>query len=81
MKKLMIGLMSIAFLLSAGTFALAQTDEIGEGSTNFKEMLPFMKEMHPDFSDEELQQMYISCHGNGNKAAPAVQTTNSLNKF
>lgn len=32
----------------------------------FKDMLPFMKEMHPNLNDSELEQMYNNCHGNSN---------------
>jgi hypothetical protein len=81
MKKLMIGIMSIAFVLGAGTFALAQTDEPGDAMVNFKEMLPFMKEMHPDFSEDELQQMYNACHGTNGAETPGVQATKNVNKF
>ncbi|MGM0901143.1 MAG: hypothetical protein ACQEXB_08575 [Bacillota bacterium] len=81
MKKLMIGIMSIAFVLGAGTFALAKTDQSVEGTVNFKEMLPFMKEMHPNFSDDELQQMYNACHGTDGAETPEVQATKNINKF
>jgi uncharacterized protein YxeA len=81
MKKILIGIMSLAFVLGAGTFALAQTDESGEATLNFKEMLPFMKEMHPDFSDDELQQMYKACHGTDEAGTPEVQATKNINIF
>jgi hypothetical protein len=81
LKKLMIGIMSIAFVLGAGTFALAQTDESGESALPFKEMLPFMKEMHPDFSEDQLQQMYKRCHGTDGGETPEVQATKNINKF
>jgi hypothetical protein len=81
LKKIMIGIMSIAFVLGAGTFALAQSDESGEAMVNFKEMLPFMKEMHPDFSEDELQQMYTACHGTNEAESPEVQATKNVNQF
>jgi hypothetical protein len=28
-----------------------------------EEMRPYAKEMHPDLSDKELEEMYNSCHG------------------
>lgn len=73
--------MSIAFVLGAGTFALAQTDQSGEGTVNFMEMLPFMKEMHPNFSEDELQQMYNACHGSEGAETLEVQATKNTNKF
>jgi hypothetical protein len=33
-------------------------------------MFPFMKEIHPNFSENELKDMYNSCHGT-NGAAPS----------
>jgi hypothetical protein len=32
--------------------------------STFKDMTPFMKEMHPNLSDSDLEQMYNNCHGN-----------------
>ncbi|MGG3305802.1 CUE domain-containing protein [Paenibacillus lautus] len=34
--------------------------------STFKDMIPFMKEMHPNLSDSDLEQMYNNCHGNSN---------------
>jgi hypothetical protein len=31
----------------------------------FKQMLPFMKKMHPNLSDEELKSFYEKMHGDG----------------
>lgn len=81
LKKLIIGIMSIAFVFGAGTFALAQTDEPGQTIENFKEMLPFMKEMHPDFSEDQLQQMYKACHGTDESETPEAQATKNINQF
>ena len=63
MKKLVIGILSTAVILGAGTFTYAQGN--GEGLVNFGQMKPFMEEMHPDFSTKELKEMYDSCHENG----------------
>jgi len=30
---------------------------------NFGQMLPYMQQMHPDLSTNELQGLYNSCHG------------------
>lgn len=34
----------------------------GFAPSTFKEMLPFMKERHPNMDNSELEQMYKSCH-------------------
>ncbi|KAA9012538.1 hypothetical protein [Niallia endozanthoxylica] len=67
-KKLAIGLLTGAILLGgASTMAFAQTnnDVNGNGLFNFGQMKPYMEKMHPDLSNQELKQMYDSCHSNG----------------
>lgn len=32
------------------------------GPSTFKEMLPLMKEHHPNMNDSDLEQMYNNCH-------------------
>jgi len=46
-----------ALILGIGT---AYAAEIGPNT--FKDMVPFMKEMHPNLNDNELEQMYNDCH-------------------
>lgn len=65
-KKLVIGILTGAILLGgAGTYAFAQTNEDGngEGKFNFGQMKPQMEEVHPELSNQELKEMYNSCHG------------------
>jgi hypothetical protein len=65
MKKWAVGILSSALILGAGTAVLAAgTNDSGEGNS-FEKMLPFMQEMHPDSSKEDLQEMYNACHTNG----------------
>lgn len=64
-KKLLLTVLALVFVLSIGTFAYAQ----GEGNFNFGQMLPYMQQMHPDLSTEQLQDMYDSCHGTGDSGA------------
>ncbi|ADU31303.1 CUE domain-containing protein [Evansella cellulosilytica] len=63
MKKIIIGVVALGLVFGIGTSVVAYSTD--EGFPNFKEMLPFMQQMHPDWSDEELEAMYRSCHGNG----------------
>lgn len=65
MKKLVVGILSSAIILGAGTFTYAASNGNGEGLLNFGQMKPHMEEMHPDLSTKELKEMYDSCHGSG----------------
>lgn len=62
-KKLLIGILSGAFILGAGTLTFAQTNGDGEGIINFEQMRPFIEKMHPDLTPEEQQEMFNDCHG------------------
>ena len=64
-KKMLITLTALVLVLGVGTAAYAQ----GEGNFNFGQMLPYMKQMHPDLTNEQLQDMYESCHGTGGSGA------------
>jgi hypothetical protein len=66
MKKKLIALVTTtALVLGIGTAALANSDSDVFEKFNFKEMLPFMQEMHPDLDEEQLEEMYERCHGEG----------------
>jgi hypothetical protein len=78
MKKVIVGILSAAFILGAGSYALAQENE--EGILSFEQMKPFMEKMHPNFSENELKDMYQACHGEGG----IMENTNPqdmMNKF
>lgn len=73
-RKVIIGMLTAGLAFGAvGTVALAKEmptkdtiDQLFEnGIPSFNEMLPFMKEMHPNWSDKQLEDMYKSCHGEG----------------
>jgi Ethanolamine utilization protein EutJ (predicted chaperonin) len=36
-----------------------------DGNVNFGQMKPYMKQMHPDLSDKQLEAMYKRMHGTG----------------
>ncbi|WP_066312322.1 hypothetical protein [Bacillus sp. FJAT-29814] len=65
MKKLAVGLFSAALILGAGTAVFAAGNSGNGNGLSFEEMLPFMQKMHPDFSNDELNEMYKACHGQG----------------
>jgi hypothetical protein len=62
MKKVWIVLATVAMVLALGTAVYAATDE----DSGFKQMLPQMKQMHPNVSEQQLQEMYNNCKRNGN---------------
>lgn len=80
-KKIIIGILSGAFILSVGTFTFAQTND----ELNFEQMQPFIQKMHPDFTTEEQKQMYDSCHREGsmmnNYNKENTNSQNMLNTF
>ncbi|QIZ67754.1 hypothetical protein HF500_11270 [Geobacillus subterraneus] len=76
MKKAAGGLLAMALALGAGTVVLADTN----GPLTFDQMLPHMKSMHPNLSEQQLQDMYNACHGgNGGKTGQPSQTM--MNRF
>ncbi|MHA0858118.1 FAD/FMN-containing dehydrogenase [Paenibacillus sp. CMAA1364] len=69
MKKLWVGLAGL--LLFMGTFTAgiyaskANNDVNGNDNESFYEqMLPYAKQMHPDATDQQIENMYNSCHSN-----------------
>lgn len=62
-KKLIAVITATALVLGIGTVALANSNSDGFENFNFKEILPFMQEMHPDIDEAQLEEMYESHHG------------------
>ncbi|MDN4067596.1 FAD/FMN-containing dehydrogenase [Paenibacillus vini] len=71
MKKLWIGIATMALVMGIGTAGVyAATVENGtedSGIVNnqdtYEQMLPYAKQMHPDLSEDQIRGMYNSCHG------------------
>ncbi|SFA49634.1 hypothetical protein SAMN05192569_102211 [Parageobacillus thermantarcticus] len=63
MKKLISGLFVLvsAFVLATAVFAANKNE-----NNDQKEMLSMMKQMHPKFSEEQLQKMYEQCQNTKN---------------
>lgn len=61
MKKKIVSV-AIAFFLvvGLGNVVLAHSTE---GDWSFENMLPHMKQMHPEMGEQDLEQMYQNCHG------------------
>lgn len=62
MKKFLLSILTASLIIGIATAAMAQQDKEVD-SLNFEEMKPFMEKMHPNFSDDELKNMFESCHG------------------
>lgn len=85
MKKIIFGVLSAALILGAGTAVLAAGSDSENGLVNFESMLPFMKEMHPDLDNQELEEMYQACHGTAEEQNAQNQldsdAENMMNRF
>lgn len=63
MKKFWIGLTAIVLVMGIGAAgAYAQTSDSNGVDSFFEKMLPFAKQMHPDLTDQQIKEMYDSCH-------------------
>lgn len=82
-KKLMIAILSGAFILGAGTLTFAQSNGDGEGLFNFEQMKPKIAEMHPDLTEEEQKEMFEACHGEGGMMENfnGENANNMMNRF
>jgi hypothetical protein len=67
MKKIVFSVLGSMLILGVGTVVMAAGNNSDQENGTFEKMKPFMEEMHPDFSNEELQEMYDSCHGDNEK--------------
>jgi hypothetical protein len=67
MKKMVISVLGSMLIFGVGTVVMAAGNESDKEIGTFEKMKPLMEEMHPDFSNEELKQMYDSCHGDNGK--------------
>ncbi|MGO4889665.1 CUE domain-containing protein [Anaerobacillus sp. MEB173] len=81
MKKRIIAVLATFLVLGAGTTAIASTD-VFEDFT-FENMLPFMKQMHPNMDEEQLQGMYETCHGENGmmNRMPVEQRQQMMNRY
>ncbi len=78
-NKVLTGLLAAALIAGGATTALAftdggptdiQTQREAQGTFNFGQMQGYMEQMHPDWSTEEMKEMYDYMHGT-NGAAPS----------
>jgi hypothetical protein len=78
MKKILFSVLSSVLILGVGTVVLATGNDVDKELVNFEKMKPMMEKMHPDSSNEELKEMYDSCHGDSGmmKNPPMEQMEN-----
>ncbi|RJG22451.1 FAD/FMN-containing dehydrogenase [Paenibacillus thiaminolyticus] len=69
MKKVWLGITTVVLVMgigTAGVYAASADNNTGDDRSFFEQMLPHAKQMHPELSDQQIEQMYNSCHnGNG----------------
>ncbi|QHE54091.1 hypothetical protein [Pontibacillus sp. HMF3514] len=79
MKKRIAGLFTAVLVVGIATSAFAHGTSENEGNTTnsnflhpiiFEEMLPIMKDIHPNFENEDFEQMFKDCHGDGGQRQP-----------
>lgn len=58
-RKWFAGLGIAVLTFGIGTAVYADANQL-----TFQDMLPFMKQMHPGASEQQLNEMYQNCHGN-----------------
>ncbi|WML60510.1 hypothetical protein [Neobacillus sp. PS2-9] len=61
MKKFVTGAFTAILLLGLGTGVMAASDQIACKVGDFKEMLPFMQQKHPELSEKQLKEMHKDC--------------------
>lgn len=76
-NKFLAGIGVAVLTLGLGTAVYADAN-----NWSFRDMLPFMKQMHPEASEQQLYNMYESCHGKDGamtrNGGPMMWNTNSL---
>lgn len=66
MKKKLTSL-GIVIVMVLGTGNAVYAHSGSDNGWSFQEMLPFMKEIHPDMDEEKMERMYQKCHGSSDE--------------
>ncbi|WP_374016222.1 FAD/FMN-containing dehydrogenase [Paenibacillus thiaminolyticus] len=72
MKKRLVWVGATAIALIFGTAVYASGS--GSDGSGYDQMLPHMKQMHPDMTDTQLEQMVQHCHGADREAVRSQGT-------
>ncbi|CAH0117948.1 MULTISPECIES: FAD/FMN-containing dehydrogenase [unclassified Paenibacillus] len=74
MKKLGIGLGALLLVMGIGSVgAYAASINNGNNSGFFENMLPFAKQIHPDLSNEQIEQMYNYCNNSNGAGMSGIK--------
>lgn len=66
MNKIGVIVLGTALFLGVGAAGVFADGPLsGKDLINFGKMKPFMQKMHPEMNDQQLIDMYKSCHGTG----------------
>jgi hypothetical protein len=75
-KQLLIGLTAAVAVIGASSAVYAAQSNHAIGS--LEQMLPAMKQMHPNFTDQQLQDMFNSCQTNNGSGMQQMMNNNGL---
>lgn len=74
----MFGLLDFILSIGIGTTALAHNSNNSENnSAMFDRALPFIKEMHPNLTEQEIKNMYDLCLSDHGQALNNMTSTNN----
>lgn len=78
MKKWLMGLASLILVMGIGTSVYAATAADSSGSID--RMLPFMKQMHPNWTDHQLQDMANTCHSGNSRGMQSMMGNSDFHR-
>ncbi|HLR69034.1 MAG TPA: hypothetical protein VK105_18280 [Virgibacillus sp.] len=64
MRKKIVSI-ALAFVLVIGLGNVVLAHNGSENHWSYDEILPHMKQMHPEMNERDLEKMYKDCHGSG----------------
>lgn len=79
MKKMMAAILIVTVLLGGTSYAVAASNE--NNFFSFEQMQPYIEQMHPNFSNDQQQEMFNDCHGENNAMNRNMNVSNSNNNF
>ncbi|HLR41677.1 MAG TPA: hypothetical protein VK067_00380 [Pseudogracilibacillus sp.] len=78
MKKKIVSIaIASIFTLGFGNVVLAHAGS-SDNSWSFEEMLPHMKDMHPEMNEQQMGQKCKGCHGSVDKDIENVPMNNQI---
>jgi len=77
MKKKIVSI-AITSILVLGLGNVVFAHGGSENGWSFQEMLPHMKEVHPEMNEQQMKQMYQDCHGTVDESNGKVPMSNKF---